>query len=907
MTDQRPDPDALLRELKLKEETRTGKLKIFFGYAAGVGKTYAMLEAAHHAKEMGVDVVAGYIEPHVRPETLALLDGLEQLPNKEIPYKNITLREFDLDGALARKPQLILVDELAHTNAAGSRHRKRYQDIKELLRAGISVYTTVNVQHLESLNDVVASITGIAVAERLPDRIFDRADQVEVVDIEPADLLERLKEGKIYRPNQAARAMDHFFTLKNLAALREIALRRTADRLNRAADTGVGTKAKSSEHILVCLSGAPSNANVIRTAARMAEAFRSSFTALFVETSDFKDMSDDNRSRLRANLRLAEELGARIATVYGDDTPLQIAEYARASGVTKIVLGRSNNKRFFWERSKNLVDRLNALAPDLDIHIIPDTYPAYRAPRKSWNLSERFTVKDALRTLVILAVCTMVGLAFAYLDFSEANIIMIYQLGVLVVAMVTSGRLYSLAASILSILIFNFFFTVPLFTFHFNDKSYLATFLVMFLVAFLSSSLTTRIKRQARLASRQAYRTQVLLEASQTLQKAEGQEAILEAMAVQLRKLLERTALYYPVLPDGTLGQPRFFPVEPTVDTGAYLGPDETAVASWVQKNNKHAGTTTNTLPNAKCLYLAVRGEGSALAVAGIAIEEGREPDAFEKNLMLAIVDECGLVLEKELLGQEKHRVEEQAQQEALRANLLRANLLRAISHDLRTPLTAISGNAGILMENASVLDAAKRRQLYTSIYDDSMWLANLVENLLSVSRIENGTIRLKMEPELLEEVFQEALTHLDRKAKEHTITVELPDDMLMAKMDARLIVQVVINIVNNAIKYTPPGSHVQVSARKRGESVEVRIADDGPGISDEAKAKLFDMFYTANNARGDGRRGLGLGLSLCRSIVQAHGGSITVEDNYPKGAIFSFTLPLAEVNTDEQTSNLDH
>ena len=902
MTDQRPDPDALLRELKLKEETRTGKLKIFFGYAAGVGKTYAMLEAAHHAKEMGVDVVAGYIEPHVRPETLALLDGLEQLPNKEIPYKNITLREFDLDGALARKPQLILVDELAHTNAAGSRHRKRYQDIKELLRAGISVYTTVNVQHLESLNDVVASITGIAVAERLPDRIFDRADQVEVVDIEPADLLERLKEGKIYRPNQAARAMDHFFTLKNLAALREIALRRTADRLNRAADTGVGTKAKSSEHILVCLSGAPSNANVIRTAARMAEAFRSSFTALFVETSDFKDMSDDNRSRLRANLRLAEELGARIATVYGDDTPLQIAEYARASGVTKIVLGRSNNKRFFWERSKNLVDRLNALAPDLDIHIIPDTYPAYRAPRKSWNLSERFTVKDALRTLVILAVCTMVGLAFAYLDFSEANIIMIYQLGVLVVAMVTSGRLYSLAASILSILIFNFFFTVPLFTLHFNDKSYLATFLVMFLVAFLSSSLTTRIKRQARLASRQAYRTQVLLEASQTLQKAEGQEAILEAMAVQLRKLLERTALYYPVLSDGTLGQPRFFPVEPTVDTGAYLGPDETAVASWVQKNNKHAGATTNTLPNAKCLYLAVRGEGSALAVAGIAIEEGREPDAFEKNLMLAIVDECGLVLEKELLGQEKHRVEEQAQQEALRANLL-----RAISHDLRTPLTAISGNAGILMENASVLDAAKRRQLYTSIYDDSMWLANLVENLLSVSRIENGTIRLKMEPELLEEVFQEALTHLDRKAKEHTITVELPDDMLMAKMDARLIVQVVINIVNNAIKYTPPGSHVQVSARKRGESVEVRIADDGPGISDEAKAKLFDMFYTANNARGDGRRGLGLGLSLCRSIVQAHGGSITVEDNYPKGAIFSFTLPLAEVNTDEQTSNLDH
>ena len=888
MTDQRPDPDALLRELKLKEETRTGKLKIFFGYAAGVGKTYAMLEAAHHAKEMGVDVVAGYIEPHVRPETLALLDGLEQLPNKEIPYKNITLREFDLDGALARKPQLILVDELAHTNAAGSRHRKRYQDIEELLRAGISVYTTVNVQHLESLNDVVASITGIAVAERLPDRIFDRADQVEVVDIEPADLLERLKEGKIYRPNQAARAMDHFFTLKNLAALREIALRRTADRLNRAADTGVGTKAKSSEHILVCLSGAPSNANVIRTAARMAEAFRSSFTALFVETSDFKDMSDDNRSRLRANLRLAEELGARIATVYGDDTPLQIAEYARASGVTKIVLGRSNNKRFFWERSKNLVDRLNALAPDLDIHIIPDTYPAYRAPRKSWNLSERFTVKDALRTLVILAVCTMVGLAFAYLDFSEANIIMIYQLGVLVVAMVTSGRLYSLAASILSILIFNFFFTVPLFTLHFNDKSYLATFLVMFLVAFLSSSLTTRIKRQARLASRQAYRTQVLLEASQTLQKAEGQEAILEAMAVQLRKLLERTALYYPVLPDGTLGQPRFFPVEPTVDTGAYLGPDETAVASWVQKNNKHAGATTNTLPNAKCLYLAVRGEGSALAVAGIAIEEGREPDAFEKNLMLAIVDECGLVLEKELLGQEKHRVEEQAQQEALRANLL-----RAISHDLRTPLTSISGNASNLLSNSPSFDEATRQSLYQDIYDDSMWLINLVENLLAVTRIEDGRMNLRMETELVSEVISEALRHVSRQSVEHSITAESTDDFLLARMDARLIVQVIINLVDNAIKYSPEHSKITIRLQKRTGFVRIEIEDQGIGIPQSEYHKIFQRFYRGTAPEVREKSGTGIGLYLSRQIIEQHGGTITVASGkVRKGSTFLIQLP---------------
>ena len=892
MTDQRPDPDALLRELKLKEETRTGKLKIFFGYAAGVGKTYAMLEAAHHAKEMGVDVVAGYIEPHVRPETLALLDGLEQLPNKEIPYKNITLREFDLDGALARKPQLILVDELAHTNAAGSRHRKRYQDIEELLRAGISVYTTVNVQHLESLNDVVASITGIAVAERLPDRIFDRADQVEVVDIEPADLLERLKEGKIYRPNQAARAMDHFFTLKNLAALREIALRRTADRLNRAADTGVGTKAKSSEHILVCLSGAPSNANVIRTAARMAEAFRSSFTALFVETSDFKDMSDDNRSRLRANLRLAEELGARIATVYGDDTPLQIAEYARASGVTKIVLGRSNNKRFFWERSKNLVDRLNALAPDLDIHIIPDTYPAYRAPRKSWNLSERFTVKDALRTLVILAVCTMVGLAFAYLDFSEANIIMIYQLGVLVVAMVTSGRLYSLAASILSILIFNFFFTVPLFTFHFNDKSYLATFLVMFLVAFLSSSLTTRIKRQARLASRQAYRTQVLLEASQTLQKAEGQEAILEAMAVQLRKLLERTALYYPVLPDGTLGQPRFFPVEPTVDTGAYLGPDETAVASWVQKNNKHAGATTNTLPDSKWLFLSVRGTRGVMGIVGVPIAGYVVPDAFEKNLMVALLGECGLSQERIRLEEERNQIALQTQRESLQANLL-----RAVSHDLRTPLTNINGSVGILMGKDQTLKPEVREQLYTAIDDDTNWLINMTENLLAATQLETDRTKLKTAPELLEDLFQSAVRQLDRRARDHHISVDLEDQTLMASMNAGMIQRVIINMMNNAIQYTPKDSHIILSGTRRKDWVEISVSDDGPGIPDEAKKHLFDLFYTAEQGKPDSKRGLGLGLHLCQSIVNAHGGTITVSDHAPSGTTFRFTLPA--VRTD--------
>ena len=677
--------------------------------------------------------------------------------------------------------------------------------------------------------------------------------------------------------------------------------RRTADQLNRTAvQEKKGKAARAGDHILICLSSAPSNAKVIRTAARMAEAFHSGFTALFVQTPETKELSGENIKRLRSNLRLAEQLGAQIATVYGADPAEQIAEYARVSGITKIVMGRVNHRQHPWIGQKSLADRLIERT-DLDVYIIPDRQPLYKKPLGKLRKSRvRFSWRDAVVTLLCLAISTAVGFAFDWAGFSESNIITIYILGVLATAVWTSGHLYGVVSSVLSVASFNFFFTEPRFTFQATDPSYPITFLIMLLSSVIASSLASRVKTQARLAAQKSYYTELLLGSSQKLQTIRTEWDCLRLTAEQLSRMFDRPVIYALNDADKELD----FRIEPADEHTLLekLSTEEIGVAKWVQKNNKHAGATTNTLPNAKCLYLAVRGEGSALAVAGIAIEEGREPDAFEKNLMLAIVDECGLVLEKELLGQEKHRVEEQAQQEALRANLL-----RAISHDLRTPLTAISGNAGILMENASVLDAAKRRQLYTSIYDDSMWLANLVENLLSVSRIENGTIRLKMEPELLEEVFQEALTHLDRKAKEHTITVELPDDMLMAKMDARLIVQVVINIVNNAIKYTPPGSHVQVSARKRGESVEVRIADDGPGISDEAKAKLFDMFYTANNARGDGRRGLGLGLSLCRSIVQAHGGSITVEDNYPKGAIFSFTLPLAEVNTDEQTSNLDH
>ena len=888
----RPDSEALLQELRQTEGQPGGRLKIFFGYAAGVGKTYAMLEAAHRAKAAGVDVVAGYIEPHTQPETQALLDGLELLPAKTIPYKGMELREFDLDAALERHPQLILVDELAHTNAEGSRHVKRYQDVQELLRAGIDVYTTVNVQHLESLNDKVAAITGVSVAERIPDSVFDSADQVELVDLEPADLLERLRVGKT---RQAGQAKGNFFAGKNLASLREIALRRTADRLDAAPWSEGNEKPKAGEHILTCLSASPSNPKVIRTAARMARAFHGAFTALFVETPDYASMSEEDRRRISANVRLAEELGARITTTYGDDPAVQIAEYARISGISKVVLGRSPHRKGF-RQTKNLVDRLNDLAPDLDIYIIPDQQGNSLTkhadhPRRS---EERLSAGDLLKMLSVLAGCTMGGYFFAALGISDTNIILLYLLGVLGIAMVTTGRSYSLLSSLLSVLLFNFFFTEPYFSLR-SDPSYVATFGIMFIVALLSSSLTIRVKTQAKMNADKAYRTAILLESSHKLQTADSAEAILTVTAQQLGHLLERDLVVYPTDGKGGLLPAVTFPFAEERDLAVLLTPDEEAVAEWVLKNNKHAGATTNTLPGAKCLYLSIRGTGGALAVVGIAVESGHPLQSFEKNLMVALLDECALALEKEITMREKQQAEAQAGQEALRANLL-----RAISHDLRTPLTSISGNANILMERADQLEPEKRRSLFTAIYDDAMWLINLVENLLAITKIEDNHVNMNMEPELLEDIFSEALSHLDRNACKHHICTELADDMLMADMDARLMVQVVINIVNNAIKYTPEGSHITLSAERSGQLVVVEIADDGPGVSAEARERLFDRFYTVGNERGDGRRGLGLGLSLCKSIITAHGGTIEAIKNEPQGTIFRFTLHASEVNAHE-------
>ncbi|MDO4815077.1 MAG: DUF4118 domain-containing protein [Bacillota bacterium] len=645
-----------------------------------------------------------------------------------------------------------------------------------------------------------------------------------------------------------------------------------------------------SEKILICISGAPSNSKVIRAGAKIAKAFNGSLCALFVQPSNFEQFDLESKQRLTDNIRLAQHFGAQVTTLYGEDAATQIAEYARVSGTTKIVLGKSPSKRGLFP-SKNLIDRLNELAPDIDVFVIPDTSSA-EAKAKRRNFSdEHFSAADVVKTIAILTLCTLIGFAFTRFGFSTANVIVVYILGVLGIAMTTRGRSYSLLTSILSVLIFNFFFTAPYFSL-FADPSHIATFIIMFIAAFLISSLTTRIKQQTILTAQRAYRTEILLETSQKLQKAENEEEILSATAAQLGRLLEKDIVIYPVR-NNELQEPLLFPEYEGKDLEGYLKPEERSIAEWVLKNNRQAGKSTSNFPESHGLYMAIRGAKSVLAVVCVALDKARGPEGFEKTLMVTILDECGIILESEYNTREKREIEEKARTEELRANLL-----RSISHDLRTPLTGISGNAALLMENE--LNEATRKSIYSDIYDDSQWLINLVENLLSITRIEADGKLANTQPELVGDVIRDALAHIDRNGEKHNISVEIDNDYLMAYIDVRLIIQVLINLVNNAVKYTPEGSCITVSAEDAGDLVQIRIADDGSGIPPESKAKIFDMFYTGSNAGGDSRRGLGLGLALCKSIVLAHGGTISVSDNKPHGAVFTFTLPKAEVKENE-------
>ncbi len=649
------------------------------------------------------------------------------------------------------------------------------------------------------------------------------------------------------------------------------------------------------ERILVCVSASPTSSEVIRRAARLSRSMGAELIALYVE--DPESQNDAQEKAVHEHLDLAQRQGAILTTIYGDDPATAIAQYARVSGITKIVLGKSPERHRFLAPKETLMSRLNELAPDVEIIIVPNRLQddSRRFSLKGRLKQERITAGDLLRTVLILTACTGLGFLIKAIGLANTNVVLIYILGVMAVALFTTGYLCSVLSSLLSVLIFNFFFTEPFYSLQ-SSPDYFATFAVMFAAALLSSSLTSRIKTQSIQTANKAYQTEVLLSTSQLLQKAEDREAILNVVLQQLSRLLEHSVLCYD-RKDGALAEQ---PVLREVDGDGgfdqvYLA-EERDVAEWVGRNGKHAGRSTRKYSQARCLYMAIRSESGVQAVVGIRADNAPSIDEYRKNLMISILDECALAIEKDHMTREKQRMEESARQETLRANLL-----RAISHDLRTPLTSISGNAAILLEDTGDLDEGKKKELYDSIYDDAIWLNGLVENLLTITRTENGTMKLNIQPELVSDAIEEALRHLDRNAEKRKIVTDLQDDLLLAQMDSALIVQVLINLVNNAVKYTPEDAKITIGAKAEGNMALLWVEDEGQGIPEGTEDKVFDMFYTGVKHSADSRRGIGLGLSLCRSIVQAHGGEIWMMNARPHGAKVSFTLPIAEVMEYEQ------
>lgn len=673
MSTERATPEELLRRIHVEEEAKEkekkGKLCIFLGYAAGVGKTCAMLDAAHELLNEGVDIVSGYIEPHARPETSKREEGLEKVPPLLVPYKGIDLRELDLDAVLRRKPQLVLVDELAHTNAAGMRHRKRYEDIEEILDAGIDVYTTVNIQHLESLNDIVGSITGIHVRERVPDKIFDSADQVKLVDIEPDILIERLKEGKIYKAVQAERALQNFFAKDKLIALREIALRRMADKVNRLAilehiqnESGENGEYYQGEHVMTCISAAPSCRKVIRSASRMAYAFHAKFTALYVETTALQNAEPAVKKARDENIHLAEALGAKVVTVFGDDVAFQIAEYARVSSVTKLVLGRTNHRILLGQKKGTLTDQISEYMPELDIFIIPDTgntgkkrYFLHTPKRYVSAKATESLYMDLLKEMAALCMATGIGFLFRKLGFVDADIIMGYLFSILILSLYTTRRYIAVSAAVLSVFLFDWFFVHPYYSLTFYSGEYSVTFGIMLLFSIIISTVLSTGRRQARESAKIMYRTELLLENSRKMRRVENVKDLLMELSEKVLKLMNLSVVFYVRKDEKTTG-PWLFPREGVSkeELGKTQDEKERAVVEWVMANKKRAGCCTHTLPDAKAMYLPIKTSDEIYGVMGMILEEKREIPSFEYGLLTAMLNEAALVFARIYLVQKE-------------------------------------------------------------------------------------------------------------------------------------------------------------------------------------------------------------------------------------------------------------
>jgi two-component system sensor histidine kinase KdpD len=886
MSEERPDPDQLLERVQADEARRArGKLKIFFGAAAGVGKTYAMLEAARAQQAAGVDVAIGWVETHGRAETEALLPGLEQLPPRLVEYRGTTLREFDLDAALARHPTLILVDELAHTNAPGSRHAKRWQDVTELLAAGIDVYTTLNVQHLESLNDVVARVTEVPTRETVPDSILEEAAEVELVDLPPDDLIRRLKEGKVYFPEQAGEAVRRFFRKGNLIALRELALRTTAARVDAQMevyrrDHAVPGIWPVAERILVCVSPSPLAARVVRAARRMAAGMRAEWIVAYVETPGQTQLPKADQDRVVQTLRLAEQLGAETVTLTGHDVASEVLSYARRRNVTRIVLGKPARPRWRELLFGSVVNDLVRQSGDIDVNVItgeregPQPHAAERpAPPVDWA--------GYAKAVAVVAACTGVA-ALMFPRFAPANLIMVYLLGTVLAAW-RLGRGPSILVSVLSVAAFDFFFVTPYLTFAVSDTQYLVTFAVMLAVAVVISTLTTRVRAQADASRQRERRTAALYSMTRDLVSQQGLDELLRAATRHVAEVFGSRVAVFLRDPDGRLVA-RAGGLGPGTDD-----PSERAVAQWVQEHGQMAGRGSATLPGARALYLPLTAARGTVGVLGVEPTSGETTPATPEQLHLleTFAAQTALAIERVALVDEAQHAHLRSETERLRNSLL-----SAVSHDLRTPLATITGSASALVEHGAELDAAAQRELAQAIHEEADRLNRLVQNLLEMTRLESGGIRVGKDWEPLEEVVGSALARVEKRLGDRRVDIQLPPDLPLVPLDPLLIEQVLINILDNAIKYTPAGSPIEISASTEDREVHVVVADRGPGFEPGEETLVFEKFYRGHAAGT--RSGAGLGLAIARGIVEAHGGQITAETRAGGGALFRFSLPLA-------------
>ncbi|MBL3965316.1 MULTISPECIES: DUF4118 domain-containing protein [Burkholderia] len=915
----RPDPDQLLDKLQRDEEKqRRGQLKIFFGASAGVGKTYAMLQAARQRVQEGVDVVVGIVETHGRAETAALLDGLDVLPPARIDYRGRPLAEFDLDGALARAPQLILVDELAHSNVQGARHLKRWQDVYELLDAGIDVYTTVNVQHLESLNDVVGAITGIRVWETVPDRVFDAADEVTLVDLPAEELLERMRDGKVYLAQQAERAVRNFFRKGNLIALRELALRRTADRVDAQmreyrADRSIQRIWQARERLLVCVGPGPEAPTLVRAAARLAASLKADWIAVYVETPRLQRLPDARRQRTLDALKLAAELGAETATLAGADAVAALIGYAKVRNVSKLVAGGSPKVGLVRRFARPFGEQLAERAGDVDLMLIrasaSDETRAVPLDARARDWRDAFAQFGTHRSpprhyayaaAICAAITVVASVVSGRLDLT--NLVMLYLLGV-VFSAVRLGRGPGVLQSFLSVAAFDFFFVPPRMSFSVSDTQYLLTFFGMLLTSLVISHLTSTLTRQASVAQRRERRTGAIYAMARELGAALTTEQIVEIGSRHVGEVFRARVAF--LLPDSA-DQVRQKIEEPDAAvtlTGAELDSD---VGQWVYDQQKPAGRGTDTLPATAALYLPLKAPMRTRGVLAVASREPRELEVPEQQRMLdAFAAQIALALER------VHYVE--IARDALvnmESERLRNSLLSAISHDLRTPLTTIVGFSSMLANGraaAQAGDAAaaarlaqREGELVDAIHDEALRMTGIVTNLLDMARLQAGSLQLKRQWSLLEETVGAALAACRRVLARHPARVALPADLPLLQMDAVLMERLFTNLFENAAKYTPPDTSLDIGAERVTEDgqpfVRVHVDDHGPGLPAGMETRIFDKF--TRGEKESATPGIGLGLAICRAIVEAHGGKIgalnrTAPDGHVTGARFWFTLPV--------------